>query len=138
MKFEELEHTGDAGLRVYGDTFEELLTNAAEGMFSLIGRADFAPGEIEERRIEVDFSTAEDALYEWLRALLLEFELRGFFPARIRLRSTPGRLAAVVAGGRFDPGRHEFFTEVKAVTRHGLRVSERPAGGFEAEVIFDV
>jgi SHS2 domain-containing protein len=138
VKYEEIEHTGDVGLRVYGDTFDELLTNASEGMFSLIGRATFRPEEIEERRIELKFDTREDALYEWLRALLLELELHGFFPAAISLTSSRGRLAARVEGGRFDLARHEFFTEVKAVTRHGLRVSERSGGGFEAQVIFDV
>jgi len=138
VKFEEIEHTADVGLRVRGDTFEELLANAAEGMFSLIGRATFDAGEMDERRIDLDVVSREEALYEWLRALLLELELRGFFATEFSLTSSAGRIAAVVRGGRFDPARHEFFTEIKAVTRHGLRVAERQGAGFEAEVIFDV
>jgi SHS2 domain-containing protein len=136
-KFEEIEHTADLGLRIYGATLDELLVNAAEGMFSLIGVATFTAGEVEERRIELQFASREDALYEWLRALLLELELHGLFPTAISLTTSSHHLAAVVSGGRFDPARHQFFTEIKAVTRHGLRVSQN-RDGFEAEVIFDV
>jgi SHS2 domain-containing protein len=108
-KFEEIEHTGDVGLRIFGDTFEDLLANAADGMFSLIGRAEFAVDKIGECRIELDFANLEDALYDWLRALLLEFELRGFFPRTVRLSSSAGHIIGVLEGGRFDTARHEFF-----------------------------
>jgi protein archease len=137
VKFEELDHTADVGLRIYGATFIELLANAAEGMFSLIGRAYFTPGETESRELEIACRRPEECLYEWLRALLGEFNRDGFFPVDVALHSTENGLRASVRGGTFDPSRHEFFSEIKAVTYHGLSVLETPSG-FEAEVIFDV
>lgn len=137
LKFEEFDHTADVGLRVYGASLEGLLANAAEGMFSLIGRAAFAGEEIETRSIEIEFTDLEECLHRWLRALLLEFSLSGFFPTSYALRCASQRLAASLQGGRFDPARHELFTEIKGVTQHALRV-RRVDGGFAAEVIFDV
>jgi SHS2 domain-containing protein len=137
VKFAELEHTADAGLRVFGSDLREILENAAEGMFSLIGSVG-KERDLAEHRLEVTFATAEDALLRWLQALLLEFDLHGFFPVEVSMDVGPGRLTASVHGVRFDPRRHEVRSELKAVTRHGLRVTSLPGGGLEAEVIFDV
>jgi SHS2 domain-containing protein len=138
LKFEELEHTADAGLRVFGNDLREILENAAEGMFSLIGTVKFEERDVVERRLEFPYDTAEEALLQWLRALLLEFDLRGFFPVRVSLELQPARAAALMHGITFDPQRHALRSELKAVTQHGLRVRSRPGGGLEAEVIFDV
>jgi protein archease len=138
LKFEELEHTADAGLRVFGNDLREILENAAEGMFSLIGTVKFEERDVVERRLEFPYESAEEALLQWLRALLLEFDLRGFFPVRVSLELQPARAAALMHGITFDPQRHAFRSELKAVTQHGLRVRSRPGGGLEAEVIFDV
>jgi SHS2 domain-containing protein len=138
LKFEEFEHTADAGLRVFGNDLREVLENAAEGMFSLIGAVQFEERDLVERRLEFPYSTAEEALLQWLRALLLEFDLRGFFPVRVSLELQPARAAASMHGIAFDPQRHALRTELKAVTEHGLHVKRRPGGGLEAEVIFDV
>jgi len=138
LKFEELEHTADAGLRVFGSDLREILENAAEGMFSLIGTVKFEERDLVERRMEFRYDTAEDALLQWLRALLLEFDLRAFFPIRVSLELRPAWAAASMQGVAFDPQRHTLRWELKAVTQHGLRVSRRPGGGLEAEVIFDV
>jgi len=137
-KFEELDHTADVGLKIYGATFTELLANAAEGMFSLIGRATFAAEETVIRVFDIDGLHPEERLHRWLRALLAEFNRDGFFPIEITLRATSAEgLRASARGGTFDLGRHELFSELKGVTHHGLRVSET-AAGCEAEVIFDV
>jgi len=137
-KFEELEHTADVGLRIYGHDLPQLLANAAEGMFSLIGATSFTEAELETRAVDLRFDDSAGCLYQWLRALLREFNRDGFFPVGTALDLRAGRLKATVRGGRFDPQRHEFFAELKAVTQHALTVRERADGGLEAEVIFDV
>jgi SHS2 domain-containing protein len=136
--FEELEHTADAGLRVFGDDLGEILVNAARGMFSLIGRVSFEERDLAERRLEISYETPEEALQRWLQALLLDFDLRGFFPVTTSVEVQSGRIAGVVRGVTFDAARHELRSELKAVTQHGLRVRRTPQGGLEAEVIFDV
>ncbi|MET0154244.1 MAG: archease [Candidatus Binatia bacterium] len=137
-KFEELEHTADAGLRVFGDDLGEILVHAAQGMFSLIGRVSFEERDLADHRWEIAYATPEEALQRWLQELLLDFDLHGFFPVTTSVEVRPGRIAAVARGGTFDPARDELRSELKAVTQHGLRVRRTPRGGLEAEVIFDV
>jgi protein archease len=136
-RFEELEHTADTGLLVRGRTFAGLCENAALGTYALIGRAVFSKDEFATRAIEVRCASLEDALFEWLRAILVAFAVDGFFAVATRVAVADGRLRGTLEGGHFDVARHEFFTELKAVTRYGLRVRETP-DGFEAQVIFDV
>jgi SHS2 domain-containing protein len=138
VKFEEIDHTADLRLRIYGQDLEALLAHAAEGMFSLIGKAKFADGEVETRTIVIEFAERGECLYLWLRALLAEFDKDGFFPVHAEIDLRSARLSASVRGGRFDLSRHEFFTELKAVTQHGLVVRDADGGRLEAEVIFDV
>lgn len=136
-RFEEIEHTADVALRVWGSSLAELFANAGEGMFSLIGRAVFAVSELTERELCVEGDQAAELLHGWLSALLAEFNRDGFFAIGFDVRPTAGGCTGRVTGGRFDPARHEFFTEIKGVTFHGLRV--RPdAQGWRAEVVFDV
>ncbi len=137
-RFEDLEHTADAGLRVFGDDLRQILENAAEGMFALIGRVTFVESDLVDHRLGIDFTTPEDAVQRWLQALLLEFDLRGFFPVMVSTSLQPGRIEASVRGVTFDPKRHELRSELKGVTRHRLCVQSVPQGGLEAEVIFDV
>jgi SHS2 domain-containing protein len=137
-KFEEIDHTADLGLRIYGRDLAALLVNAAEGMFSLIGEAQFAQGQLETRTIVIEFADRDECLYLWLRALLAEFNKDGFFPVHAEVELRSERLSASVRGGRFDLSRHVFFTELKAVTQHALVVRDADGGRLEAEVIFDV
>jgi SHS2 domain-containing protein len=128
MPWEEIEHTADLGLRIRASDVTGLLENAALGMFSLIGRADFRRDEVTALDFVVESRTAEELLRDFLRRLLREFDLRGFFPVAFELDSGVTTCRARVEGGRFDPARHEFFTEVKGVTFHGLRVSREEDG----------
>src|SRR2546426_11322470 len=68
VRYEEIEHTADVGIRAYGSTLDDLFANAAEGMFSLV--ADLgsvkAVGEIEGRLAAEDLPTL---LLRWLPEL---------------------------------------------------------------------
>ena len=134
MRYEEIEHTADVGIRAYGRTLDELFANSAEGMFSLI--ADLSKvkpvGEIEVR------ATADDAaalLVRWLSELLFVHEterlLFSSFDAAVDGTSLRGR----ARGEPIDKARHELKLAIKAVTRHALSVD--PAKG-TAQVIFDI
>ena len=135
--WEELEHTADVGLRVEGDDLGDLFATAAFGMFALIGEASFAPDEIRPVELEVRGDTAAERLRDFLRALLAEFAREGFFPTEIRVSDDGSTTRATGTGGRFDPARHEFRSEIKGVTWHGFRV-ERSGDRWRAEIVFDV
>jgi SHS2 domain-containing protein/predicted Zn-ribbon and HTH transcriptional regulator len=60
--------------------------------------------------------------------------------ADVTVRAPPGgpwRLRAEVFGEPIVPGRHIVFTEIKAVTFHGLELAEVD-GGWRAQIIFDL
>lgn len=134
MRYEEIEHTADVGIRAYGRTLDELFANAAEGMFSLV--ADLATvrpiGEIEVR---VSADDAPTLLLHWLTDLLYVHEterlLFSSFDAKVGATSLVGH----ARGEGIDKSRHELKLAIKAVTRHRLTVDLQKG---IAEAIFDI
>ncbi|HEY3131729.1 MAG TPA: archease, partial [Acidobacteriota bacterium] len=110
-KFEELEHTADLGLRVYGKTLANLLANAAEGMFGLIGRAQFNASEMRSLTVAIRLAgepgepsparANEELLYQWLKRLLQEFNLHSFFPVKFDVEVTADGCQGRLWGGTF-------------------------------------
>ncbi len=134
MRYEEIDHTADVGIRAYGTTLNELFANAAEGMFSLIAdpRKVKAVGEVEIR------TTAEDTtklMVNWLSDLLFLHETQRLLFREFDVTVDDDTLSARVRGERIDKRRHELRLAIKAVTYHRLRVD--PKAGV-AEIIFDI
>lgn len=134
-RFEILEHTADVGLRLSGDTLEEVFEAAGEGFATLQGA--WFPGVGEERGIEVRAVDNAGLLVAWIDELLYlqeaEDAVFGGFDVR---RVSDGALEAVA---RVAP-RAERELEaagVKAATYHRLRL-ERGGGGWTADVYLDV
>ena len=134
MRYEEIEHTADVGIRAYGATLNELFANAAEGMFSLI--ADLDPvkevGEIEVRLETEDIPTL---LLRWLSELLYIHETQHLLLASFDVEVEGTSLRGRARGEAIDKKRHELKLVIKAVTRHRLIVD--PQKGI-AEIIFDI
>jgi len=134
VRFEEIEHTADVGIRAYGKTVDELFTNTAEGMFSLIAdlRAVKPVGEIEVRVTADDLATL---LLQWLTELLYVHETQRWLFSSFDTHITETSLVGHARGEAIDKTRHELKLVIKAVTRHRLLVD--PQKGI-AEVIFDI
>ncbi len=135
--FEILEHTADTGIRAYGTTAEEALTQAALGMFTIVtDPACVAP--TREVPIEVDSTDREALLHDWLEELLYQSLTRSMLFSRFEVSRLEGTsLRASAWGEALDPAKHPLKLEIKAVTYH--RLSFGPSdGGWEAEAIFDI
>ena len=134
MRYEEIDHTADVGIRAYGATLNELFANAAEGMFSLI--ADLDPvkevGEIEVRLETEDIPTL---LLRWLSELLYIHETQHLLLPSFDVEVEGTSLRGRARGEAIDKKRHELKLVIKAVTRHRLIVD--PQKGI-AEIIFDI
>jgi len=134
VRFEEIDHTADVGIRAYGQSLDELFANAAEGMSSLI--ADLSTvkpvGEVEVRVTADDIPTL---FLRWLSELLYVHETQRFLFSSFDARVAGTALVGHARGETIDKSRHELKLAIKAVTRHGLTVD--PEKGF-AEVIFDI
>jgi SHS2 domain-containing protein len=155
--FEVIDVSADVGIRAYGETMEDLFTNAATGMYSLITDRE---GVREQREIIVNTESPsmEGLLVSWLNELIFHFDTYGFVGKKIvtvELSPSPTRsprgegsgqsqesapaytLTGAVSGEDFDPERHERRLLLKAATYHMLKI-EKKDGKWMTEVIFDI
>ena len=80
----------------------------------------------------------EDLLHDWLSRLLYRFLQEGFIAAVITIEDIDStHVRARLSGEKLDYKRHNFETEIKAVTYHQLSVACEN-GRWRARVIFDV
>ena len=137
QRYEFFDHTADMGIRATGGTLAELFTRMAQGLTELI--AEDSPLQPRERRtIQLTAADAPSLLLAWLTELLFWFSTDQFLPVRCTLeQATPITLQGVVEGERFDPARHVQGREVKAITRHLLKVRQRN-GSWEGQVVVDI
>jgi SHS2 domain-containing protein len=135
--YEIFEHTADLGIRVRADSLDELLADAARGLFSVMVANLDTVQTIEEVTFQLDGDNLEELLHDWLAELLYTFHARRLVLADFHVQVGPTGLTATARGEPIDPRRHEIDDEVKAITWHALKV-ERSADGWMAEVIVDV
>ena len=134
MDFEEVEHTADKALRIFGTNLTDLLLNAAAGLTHLMA-ADVSEIATEiEKFIDLDAIDAERRLVEWLSAVAYcaESELLVFKKFRIQ-EATATHLQAKIFGGKTSM----LEKHIKAVTYHNLKIITT-SQGLEATIVFDV
>ena len=134
VPFEELEHTADVALKVYGRDLAELFVNAARGMLHLmLGSEPSSPPQVKHEITLEDIDT-ETLLVDWLSQLLYYQETEGVLFTDFSVEEiTETTLKATVAGtNSLKPKKM-----IKAVTFHNLEVKRTPQG-YEAVVVFDV
>ena len=136
---EVFDHTADVGLRIKGDDPADLFRTAAEGLFDYVvaNRDEVRVDRTEAVALQAD-STA-DLLIGWLNELIFRCETRHVLFTRFEVNLSDDGLAleATIGGEPIDRDRHVLDHEVKAVTRHGVRL-EREGTGWVAEVILDI
>ncbi len=136
-RFRYLDHTGDVGVEVFGDTLEALFAHAGEAFTDVVTD----PGTVKATaavELAVDAPDLEQMLVEWLTELIYRFEAHGRLFRRYDIRFPDDRrLRATAWGEPYDPGRHSIRTTVKGATYHQLEV-RRTGHGWRARVIFDL
>jgi SHS2 domain-containing protein len=135
--YEHFEHTADLGLRVRAPDLNTLFAEAAEALSATIVEDVATIESREPAEIKIDGTDLAYLLFDWLRELLLRFEVGRRLFRRFDVTVRPDGLTATAWGEPFDPDRHPLSHEVKAITYHGL-VVEPADGGWRAEVIVDI
>ncbi|VVB71921.1 Protein archease [uncultured archaeon] len=124
--FEYLEHTADVKFRAYGETPEEMLSNAAAALFKTM--VDPATISVKEAwKVALEASDLEDLAYLWLSEIVFLFETESavfasFAVSLERCVDETWRLSGEIGGERIDLSRHAFENEVKAVTMHQFQI----------------
>jgi SHS2 domain-containing protein len=126
-----VEHTADVGLRVWGQSLEDVFAQAAIGLVAVMGRAD---GPSVSETVKLDAPDLGALFVDWLSEVLFLFEARQVAPTdvRVRIDREACGLSATIDGVKAA----SFVQEgpaVKAVTYHGLEISDH-----EAVVYLDV
>ena len=131
--FEEIEHTADIAIRVWGRDLAELFANAAYGMACQLADSDEIPRMVEQA-IELEAYDAETLLVAWLGELLYLNERDGDVFIDFEMgQVTSTHLRAVVRGG--PAGEH--WRHIKAVTFSDLEIVHTDEG-YETTIVFDV
>jgi SHS2 domain-containing protein len=128
----ELEHTADWELEVWAPDLSALLSEAARGMYGLMGVV-LADGPRQRRRIELAAADHESLLVDFLAELLYVAESEGLAFDHLELEAGDGRLTASLEGA---PLRSRT-KDIKAVTFHLLEVRDTERG-LETRIVFDV
>jgi SHS2 domain-containing protein len=132
-RFEEVEHTADIAIRVWGRDLAELFANAAYGMACQMADPDVVDPNAE-RLIELEAYDVETLLVTWLGELLYLSERdECVFTDFDVLEITPTRLRARARGGSVE----EYRRHIKAVTFSELEIVHTDAG-YETIIVFDV
>jgi len=135
--YEIIDHTADVGIKAYGKTISEAFENAAKGMFDIITDGS----EIEsigQYNIELESDNLEQLLVDFLSELLYLNSANnlvfGFF--KVEIDEKKNKLSAKVFGEKFDISKHKIGSEIKAVTYHMLKASNKKP--IFVQVIFDI
>jgi riboflavin kinase/FMN adenylyltransferase len=132
-RYEEVEHTADRALSVWGNQLPDLFAGAARGMYSLMADLDGLVA-ITWRRVRLEDWDRESLLVAWLNELLFLTEAEGLLFVECRIESlTDTALVAQVGGA---PGSVNQAS-IKATTFHDLALV-REGDGWATVITFDV
>lgn len=132
-RYQQLEHTADLALRIYGGDLRELFANAAYAMFRQL--ADLARLKAtQHQHVEVEGSDGESLLVNWLNELLYLHETEGQVYTEFDIQElTTTCLKATVFGAE----TRDVHLIIKAATYHNLAIRQSK-DGYQATVVFDV
>jgi SHS2 domain-containing protein len=138
-KYEYIDHTADLKVKAYGKTLEEAFVNAAVGGFDFIYDTSKVSRK-DERKVVVESKREESLLYDFLEELLFLLDSEKFFFCGAKdIRITKGkdglRLEATVVGDKASG--YKTSGDIKAITYSEMKI-EKVAGGFTAQVVFDI
>ena len=141
-----LDHVADIRFIARGKTLETLFENAALATLSVIAGIETVTPKIDFE-IELETVSLENLMVDFLSELLFLFDAEETVIGKTNV-SKIGKyeneegveryfIKAVASGEPIDRKRHDFKTEVKAVTYSGIRV-DKTEDGYETEVVLDL
>lgn len=131
-RYEEIHHTADLALRVWGEGFHDMLRHAAEGMYDLMGARIEKTNSLEES-FQITNGSHEEILVDFLNELLFLCDVhRRVLDAFQFSEMTDGIHVQAIGYGL-----NSIQRPIKAVTFHNLQV-EQSSSGYETVITLDV
>lgn len=142
--YEIIDHTADVGLRVRGESGNALFESAALGMSAILYGGRLPEETTEKLRLKVEAENLEELLLIWLREILYCTERNSTLYTAFQIEDSNLSsesidkyfINASLRGTKTADTGHGICTEIKAVTRHGLKLNKGRV--WEANILFDV
>jgi SHS2 domain-containing protein len=127
-KFRYIEHVSDAIVEAYGRTLGEAFAHSARALVYLVCNVSKVdPREIVS--IETTGFDRKSLLYNWLEKVLLVLLIDNIilakFEVKIKRHKDMYHLFSTCKGDNFLRQKHEYKVEVKAITYHGMKISDK-------------
>lgn len=130
--YEEIDHTADLALKVWGNDFFDLLENAAEGMYELMGIRD-KPGSNAENSFQIENDQKESILVDLLSECLYLAEVERQRFTAFSFKEFEKEIIVKAKGNQI----RAIDRNIKAVTFHNLEIKET-SRGLKTTITFDV
>jgi len=110
----------------HGKTMEEAFENAALAMFEVMTDTNMVNADVNDN-FEVEAEDEFALLYNWLEALLVDFEIKNMLYSQFAIggieETKDGfRFKAAAWGEKFNSEKHVQKVGVKAVTYHRMEI----------------
>ena len=136
-RYEELSHTADIALRIYGSDLKELFTNASYAMFDVIADLEGMKSSVSVG-IDVKAASKEELLVSWLDELLYNFYTKSIIFFEFDITSiSESHIIAKASGRHVGENRNRLKTEIKAATYHDLEIKKKDER-YSVDIVFDV
>lgn len=127
-EFRYIEHVSDAMVEAYGRTLGEAFAHSARALVNLVCNVSKVdPREIVS--IETTGFDRKSLLYNWLEKVLLVLLIDNIilakFEVKIKRHKDKYHLFSTCKGDNFLRQKHEYKVEVKAITYHGMKISDK-------------
>ena len=127
-EFRYIEHVSDAMVEAYGRTLGEAFAHSARGLVNLVCNVSKVdPHKIVS--IETTGFDRKSLLYNWLEKVLLVLLIDNIilakFEVKIKRHKDKYHLFSTCKGDNFLLQKHEYKVEVKAITYHGMKISDK-------------
>ena len=127
-EFRYIEHVSDAMVEAYGRTLGEAFAHSARALVNLVCNVSKVdPDKIVS--IETTGFDRKSLLYNWLEKVLLVLLIDNIilakFEVKIKRHKDKYHLFSTCKGDNFLRQKHEYKVEVKAITYHGIKISDK-------------
>ncbi|MHA1336962.1 MAG: archease [Promethearchaeota archaeon] len=140
--FEFLDHTADVQAKSWGKNFEEATAQMALALSATISPNLKLIEPKIEKIIEISAEDKESLLFDFLSELLFIFDVEQIVFSDVKIvnfkkENASYYLKAILKGERFNLNKHEYGTEIKAITYSFMEINESD-DKVEIIMIFDI
>ena len=127
--------TADMAFAAYGKDLPELFINAGKAIAKIMydGRIDCSIS----RKIELMEKEDIVLLQRWLAELVYLHDAEKLLFSKFDVKTDGKKLSATIYGEKYDPKKHKFIIDIKAVTYHKMKI-EKTKEGYKCTVVVDV